>query len=186
MQPEIEATRDARRLSKQRSQIRALRRGSADNRNMGTISLAAFPCSHWPSRADFLVPSRRGIGTASCFTNTLKPLFVYSLCWNYSPVGEGEHFDILHGSEFTVTIQTLKGPPKLHLHNQALFKHVFSSSGLPIFSSEQKVLVSFVAFGCPRSRGLALPRELDALHTFVSGKAQCPIVSKGKRVKGEK
>lgn len=92
------------------------------------ISLAAFPSSCWQGKADFLVPSRRG-----------HTCFVYSLCWNYSSVGEGEHFDILHGSEFTVNIQTLKEPPSPnYISTIRLFKPVFSSGLLEYLCNQAK------------------------------------------------
>lgn len=147
----------------------------------GDISLAASPCSHWPSKADFLVPSRRGAGTVSpiLWSHSLYIPFVeIILLWMRVST-----LTFYMAQSSWSTYKPLKSPQNC-ICTIRLFKHVFSS-GLSIFSSKQEVLIFFVAFGCPRSRGLALPRELDTLHTFVSGKEQCPIVSKAKRVKGK-
>lgn len=66
-----------------------------------------------------------------CFTNTLEPLFLYSLC---SVVGEGEYFDILDSSEFTFDIQIFK-EPKNYISTIRLFKDSLSSA-FSIFSSQ--------------------------------------------------
>lgn len=63
--------------------------GAPDSRYIGAFPLLFLASTGRLRKADFLVPSWRGDGTASCISSTLKPHFVYSLCWSYSLVGEG-------------------------------------------------------------------------------------------------
>lgn len=83
-------------------------------------------------------------------------------------MGEGEHFDILDSSEFPFDIQILKEPQN-YISIIRLFKDGLSSA-FSIFSSQSKVMVSFVASGCSRILDLALPREQDTLHNSASVK----------------
>lgn len=64
------------------------------------------------------------------------------------------------------TYKSIKSPQN-YICTIGLLKQGLSSAS-SIFSAKQKVLVSFVAFGYPRTLDLALPRELDTLHNFVS------------------